>query len=193
MEQFPVAENCLQIGGISLLELATQIGENPFYAYDRSVIDAQIEKLRNALPSDIHLHYAMKANPMPEVVNYLAEHTDGLDVASGGELKVALATGIDPKLVSFAGPGKSEPELILAIQSGVTINMESENEMARVAALAIELDITPRVAIRVNPDFELKASGMKMAGGPKPFGVDAERVPDMLAELASLPSSFTPS
>ncbi|MBE9538916.1 MAG: pyridoxal-dependent decarboxylase, exosortase A system-associated, partial [Proteobacteria bacterium] len=84
----------------------------------------------------------------------------------------------------------SQAELTLAIASGVTINMESEGEMARIAALAKKLDVTPRVAIRVNPDFELKSSGMKMAGGPKPFGVDAERVPDMLADLASLPLEF---
>jgi len=127
---------------------------------------------------------------MPEVVNYLAQHTDGLDVASGGELKVALASGIDPTLISMAGPGKSDSELLLAIENQVTINMESEGEMARIATLAERAGHTPRVAIRVNPDFELKASGMKMAGGPKPFGVDAERVPDMLSELATLPLDF---
>ena len=190
MDQFAVVDKVLQIGGIPLTELAAQMGEAPFYAYDRNVIDTQLDKLRQALPTGIHLHYAMKANPMPEVVNYLAQRTDGLDVASGGELKVALATGINPKLVSFAGPGKSEAELLLAIQSGVTINMESEGEMARIAACAELLKTTPRVAIRVNPDFELKASGMKMAGGPKPFGVDAERVPAMLEQLATMPLDF---
>jgi len=190
MDQFAVVDNCLQIGGRPLTELAAQMGDNPFYAYDRHVIDAQLGKLRGAMPKGLHIHYAMKANPMPELVNYLAQHSDGLDVASGGELQVALASGIEPGLISFAGPGKSEAELILAIQNGVTINMESEGEMARIAALAERLEITPRVAIRVNPDFELKASGMKMAGGPKPFGVDAERVPDMLANLAALPLHF---
>jgi diaminopimelate decarboxylase len=190
MNQFAVIDNCLQIGGMSLAALADKMGETPFYAYDGSVIDAQVAKLRKALPADIHLHYAMKANPMPEVVKYLAQRTDGLDVASGGELQVALASGTSPESISFAGPGKSEAELTLAINSGVTINMESEGEMARIASLAEKLDITPKVAIRVNPDFELKASGMKMAGGAKPFGVDAERVPQMLADLASLPLEF---
>ena len=190
MNQFAVIDNCLQIGGKPLHELAAKMGESPFYAYDGSVIDTQIAKLRKALPGGIHLHYAMKANPMPEVVNYLAQRTDGLDVASGGELEIALASGMSSKLISFAGPGKSEAELTLAISSGVTINMESEGEMARIVALAEKHDITPVVAIRVNPDFELKASGMKMAGGPKPFGVDAERVPQMLADMASLPLEF---
>jgi len=190
MDQFAVVDNCLQVGDMPLTELAAQMGDTPFYAYDHRVIDAQLGKLRGAMPEGLHIHYAMKANPMPGVVNYLAQRTDGLDVASGGELQVALASGIKPGCISFAGPGKSEDELILAIQNGVTINMESEGEMARIAALAGRLEITPQVAIRVNPDFELKASGMKMAGGPKPFGVDAERVPDMLASLASLPLQF---
>jgi diaminopimelate decarboxylase len=132
----------------------------------------------------------MKANPMPEVVKHLAGLTDGLDVASAGELAVALATGTDPRDISFAGPGKSNADLEAAVASGVIINMESEGEMARIAALAAATNTRPRVAIRVNPDFELKTSGMKMAGGPKPFGVDAERVPDMLADLASLPLDF---
>lgn len=190
MDQFPVKDNCLVVGGIPLPELAEKNGDNPFYAYDSAVIDYQLKKLRESLPEAIHLHYAIKANPMPEVVNYLAQHSDGLDVASGGELKIALASGINPALISMAGPGKSESELRLAIEHGVTINMESEGEMARIAKLAGELKITPKVAIRVNPDFELKASGMKMAGGPKPFGVDAERVPEMLAQLAKLPLDF---
>jgi len=190
MNQFAVVDNCLQVGGMPLSELAVRMGDTPFYAYDSNIIDAQLTKLRGAMPSGLHLHYAMKANPMPEVVNYLAHRTDGLDVASGGELQVALASGIKPGLISFAGPGKSEAELQLAIENGVTINMESEGEMARIALLAERLELIPRVAIRVNPDFELKASGMKMAGGPKPFGVDAERVPAMLTSLASLPLHF---
>ncbi len=190
MNQFNVDANCLQIGGMSLTDLARQMGDNAFYAYDKTVIKHQLDFLRSAFPKGIHLHYAMKANPMPEVVKFLAQLSDGLDVASGGELQVALASGIDPKLISMAGPGKSNSELTLAIEHGVTINMESEGEMARIALLAKSLGLRPRVAIRVNPDFELKASGMKMAGGPKPFGVDAERVPEMLAQLATLPLDF---
>ncbi|MFT5710416.1 MAG: diaminopimelate decarboxylase [Halioglobus sp.] len=191
MSQFSSTDNCLQIGGVALTTLAADMGDRAFYAYDRNVILKQLDKLRQELPADIRYHYAMKANPMPEVVNFLAQHCDGLDVASGGELEVALASGIDPRLISMAGPGKSESELALAIKHGITINMESEGEMARIAVLAETLKMRPRVAIRVNPDFELKASGMKMAGGPKPFGVDAERVPEMLLALAQLPLEFT--
>ena len=190
MDQFQVKQNCLQIGGDPLTRVAEQVGSTPFYAYDSAVMTTQVQKLRAALPPGIHLHYAMKANPMPAVVKHLAGLTDGLDVASAGELAVALATGTNPRDISFAGPGKSSEDLKAAVESGVIINMESEGEMARIAELANASGNRPRVAIRVNPDFELKTSGMKMGGGPKPFGVDAERVPAMLAELASLPLEF---
>jgi diaminopimelate decarboxylase len=190
MEQFPVVDNCLHISGRPLDSVISEVGRTPFYAYDSSVMTTQVQKLRSALPPGVHLHYAMKANPMPAVVQHLSEITDGLDVASAGELEVALATGTDPLHISFAGPGKSDADLAAAVAAGVIINMESEGEMARIAALSEAHGKIPRVAIRVNPDFELKTSGMKMGGGAKPFGVDAERVPAMLAELGTLPLDF---
>lgn len=190
MSQFNVVDNCLQVGRRSLTDIAREVGRTPFYAYDRAVITAQVDRLRAALPPGIHLHYAIKANPMPEVVSHLAGITDGLDVASAAELRVALQTGIDPSCISFAGPGKSGEDLRLAVASGVIINMESPAEMHRIAALADESGARPRVAIRVNPDFELKSAGMKMGSGPKPFGVDAECVPAMLQTLGSLPLEF---
>lgn len=190
MPQFPVVDNCLQIGGRTVTEIAAEVGSTPFYAYDGAVMAAQVDKLRRELPEGLHLHYAMKANPMPEVVNHLAALTDGLDVASAGELRVALATGTKPRMISFAGPGKSDEDLQLAVDAGVIINMESEGEMARIAAIAESTGRKPPVAIRVNPDFELKAAGMKMGSGAKPFGVDAERVPAMLKTLGELPLDF---
>ena len=190
MDQFAIVDNCLQIGGIPITELAKKIGQTPFYAYDQKLMSDRVSTLRSVLPEGIHLHYAMKSNPMPEVVQHLASLTDGIDVASGGELKVALATGTEPKNISFAGPGKSNAELKDAIEAGIIINMESEGEMERLTNIAHDLGIQPNVAIRVNPDFELKTSGMKMAGGPKPFGVDAERVPQMLKKVGDLDLNF---
>lgn len=190
MRQFAVVDNCLLIGGQPLTELARAVGKTPFYAYDRSVINDQVAALRDALPPAVHLHYAIKANPMPEVVRHLAALTDGLDVASAGELQVALDTGIAPANISFAGPGKSKADLSAALAGGVIINIESPGEMQRIAALAEASGIRPQVAIRVNPDFELKAAGMKMGSGPKPFGIDAEQVPAVLQAMASLPLDF---
>ena len=190
MDQFGIVDNCVQIGGQSLADIVRKIGSTPFYAYDHSVMFTQVEQLRAALPTGIHLHYAVKANPMPEVVEYLAGITDGLDVASAGELNLALKSGGKASSISFAGPGKSDVDLQAAISSGVIINMESHGEMLRIAAMAEASSVRPRVAIRVNPDFELKSAGMKMSSGPTPFGVDAECVPDMLETLATLPLEF---
>jgi diaminopimelate decarboxylase len=123
----------------------------------------------------------MKANPMPAVVGYMAGLVDGIDVASAGELKVALDAGTDPREISFAGPGKREAELRQAVAAGILINIESFREVELLGAISKELSLPARVAVRVNPDFELKGSGMKMGGGPKQFGVDAEQVPELLA------------
>lgn len=190
MRQFKIVDNCLHIGGQPLTEVARAVGKSPFYAYDRAVIDARVASLRALLPPALHLHYAVKANPMPAVVQHFAALVDGLDVASAGELRLALATGMDATRISFAGPGKSDEDLRAAVDSGVIINMESAGEMARIAALAAASGVRPRVAIRVNPDFELKSAGMKMGAGAKPFGVDAEQVPAMLETLATLPLEF---
>jgi diaminopimelate decarboxylase len=190
MTQFDVIDDCLQVGGMPLTRLAERVGSTPFYAYDRARLTERVALLRQHLPSEIHLHYAMKANPMPAVVQHMATLVDGIDIASGGEQRVALDTTMDPGLVSFAGPGKSDKDLSCAIAAGVVLNMESAAEMERIAVIGKRLGITPKVAVRVNPDFELKSSGMKMGGGPKQFGVDAEKVPAMLARLGELELAF---
>lgn len=181
--QFPVQNDCLHIGGVALTRLVQRVGTTPFYAYDRQKITERVALLRQHLPPEILLHYAMKANPMPAVVQHLAGLVDGMDVASVGEMKIALDTILSPGSVSFAGPGKKVNELSSAIAAGVVLNVESVQELELIAQTGENLGVTPKVAIRVNPDFELKSSGMKMGGGPKPFGIDAERVPDMLMRL----------
>ncbi|MCC6915769.1 pyridoxal-dependent decarboxylase, exosortase A system-associated [Nitrosomonas sp.] len=188
--QFPIHDNCLVIGGISLARLAQRIGSTPFYAYDRQLISARVQSLRQHLPANIHLHYAMKANPMPAVVQHLAGLVDGIDVASTGEMKVALDAGVAPEAISFAGPGKSRQELACAIAAGIILNVESEYELETIAQLAKETGFQASVAVRVNPDFELKSSGMKMGGGSKQFGIDAERVPAVLQRIAQLKLDF---
>ena len=183
IDNFEVKGNTLCVGGVPVPDLAERVGQTPFYAYDRQLMTERVQALRAALPAGISIHYAIKANPMPAVVGHMARHVDGLDVASGGELRVALDTGAPPATISFAGPGKSPAELRAALAAGVTINLESETELSRVVAIAETTGHTPQVAVRVNPDFELKASGMRMSGGAKPFGVDAERVPELLHRI----------
>jgi diaminopimelate decarboxylase len=190
ISQFPVVDDCLVVGGVPLPELARRLGRTPFYAYDRRLISERVELLRTHLPRQVHIHYAMKANPMGEVVAHLAGLVDGLDVASAGELRIALEAGARPDTISFAGPGKTDADLEAALAAGIVINLESEGEMERLAAIASRRRARARVNVRVNPDFELKSSGMKMGGGPKPFGVDAERVPAMLRRIGELALDF---
>ena len=183
MSQFGVEKGELALGGERLSLLAARVGQTPFYAYDRSLLRSGVERLRKALPSAIKLHYAMKANPMPAVVGFMAGLVDGIDVASAGELKVALDAGADPKEISFAGPGKREVELRQAVASRVLVNVESAREVVLLDAISNELGLPARVAVRVNPDFELKGSGMKMGGGPKQFGIDVEQMPELLRDI----------
>jgi diaminopimelate decarboxylase len=190
MLQFPVQDDCLQVGGIPLIRLAQRIGRTPFYAYDRRLISERVAWLRHCLPEGIHIHYAMKANPMPALVQHMAHLVDGIDVASVGEMKVALDTPMAPENISFAGPGKRDDELRCAIAAGIVINLESEQEMERVAGLAERQHNRPKVAVRVNPGFELKSSGMKMGGGAKQFGIDAEHVPAVLGRIGELGLDF---
>lgn len=187
---FAARDRELLIGGRTVSEVAAQIGRTPFYAYDAEVMSRKVAELRAVLPAQVHLHYAMKANPMPAVVRHFCGLVDGIDVASAGEMDVALAAGMSADHISFAGPGKTPAELERAVAAKIVINMESELEMRRIADIATRTGSRPRVAIRVNPDFELKTAGMKMSGGPKQFGVDAERVPEMLQELSRLPLQF---
>ncbi|WP_020655382.1 pyridoxal-dependent decarboxylase, exosortase A system-associated [Massilia niastensis] len=183
---FAVVDNCLQVGGISLTRLAQRVGRTPFYAYDRAQVTERVRQLRAHLPSGVELHYSIKANPMPALVQHLAGQVDGLDVASGGELKVALDTGVDPARISFAGPGKSDAELRQAVAAGVCVHAESEREIRAIARIGAELGIAPLLVLRINPDFELKGSGMRMGGGAKQFGIDAEEAPRLLKLAGAL-------
>lgn len=190
MPQFPVVDGELTVGGIPLTRLAARIGRTPFYAYDRAVIAARMSELRSALPPSVRLHYAVKANPMPALVCALAQQVDGLDVASAGELKLALDAGMASADISFAGPGKTAAELEQAVASGVLVNLESAREIDLLAEASNRCGQAARVALRLNPDYELKSSGMKMGGGAKPFGVDAEQAPAMLRRIGEAGLAF---
>ena len=181
---FATQSGYLCVGGIPVNVLAERVGETPFFAYDRGLLTARVVKLRKVLPQEIDLGYAIKANPMSAVVHHLSGLVDHFDVASALELRAALNTTMPPSHVSFAGPGKAPAELSQAVAGGVTIEIESGTEARRLIETGERLGIRPQVAIRVNPDFEIKDSGMRMGGGPQQFGVDAEQVPALLKELA---------
>ena len=172
---FEGEEGMLLIGGCGAASLVDEAGDTPLFVYDMGIVERQVRDLREAMPSQLSIHYAVKANPYPALLERMARLVDGFDVASGGEMARALEAGMDAAHVSFAGPGKRDDELAAAIDAGVTLNLESEGEARRALAIAEKRGRTPRLAVRVNPDFDLKGSGMRMGGGAKPFGVDADR------------------
>ncbi|NMM75447.1 pyridoxal-dependent decarboxylase, exosortase A system-associated [Acidovorax sp. SRB_24] len=185
MDRFDTSLDELRVGGLPLSLLAERVGQTPFYAYDRSLIAARAAAVRRLLPQGVGLHYAIKANPMPALVGFMRSLVDGMDVASSGELKLALDAGADARTIGFAGPGKRNGELRQAVASGVLLHVESVRELQVLADTAQALGRPARVALRVNPDFELRGAGMRMGGGAKPFGMDAEQVPAVLRGLVN--------
>lgn len=178
--EFAAQTGDLMIAGRVAREWVAEHG-SPLFVYDPAIVATRVAAFRAAFPN-VDLHYAIKANPHPAMIAAIAPMVDGLDVASAGEL--AKATVVKPAAsISFAGPGKRDGELEAAISAGATLNIESEGEAARALAIGERLGVAPRLAVRVNPDIELKGSGMKMGGRPSPFGIDAERVAPLVRAL----------
>lgn len=187
---FAALDGELAIAGRKASALVAEAGSTPLFVYSAGLIRGRVAQLRAALPPRIALHYAVKANPYGPILETMAGLVDGFDIASGGELAMVRAAGIDPARVSFAGPGKRDAELEAAIAAGVTLNLESEGEAERALAIANRLGRIPRLAIRVNPDFDLKGSGMKMGGGAKPFGIDSDRVAPLARRIIDAGAEF---
>lgn len=187
---FESEESMLLIGGRGAAALADEAGETPLFAYDAGLLRTKVAGLRAALPPQVAIHYAMKANPFPPLLALMAGLVDGFDIASAGELELALGAGVAGGRISFAGPGKTDDELDAALQACVTINLESKGEALRALELGHRRGVRPRLAIRVNPDFELKGSGMRMGGGARPFGVDAEHAGALARDIIAAGAEF---
>ena len=180
---YPAVDGELSIADRKASELVAQSGGTPLFVYSAELIRRRVASLREVMPARLRIHYAVKANPYTPLLELMRDIVDGFDIASVGELEMALAAGQEPRLTSFAGPGKRDVELEMAIRHGVTLNLESEGEARRALAIGERLGLAPRLAIRVNPDFELRGSGMKMGGGAKPFGIDQQRVPALARQV----------
>lgn len=173
----------LAVQGIPASELVERAGDTPCFVYSSDMLRARVASLRAAMPQRLAIHYAMKANPFAPVLQLMASLVDGIDIASAGELTLATAAGMDPGKISFAGPGKRDRDLEAAIAVGVTLNIESEGEADRALSIGERIGVQPRLAVRVNPDFDLRGSGMRMGGGAKPFGIDQDRVPALVRHI----------
>ena len=175
----------LVIGGVTLSSLAEQHG-TPLYIYDKDIIRKRFQTLHNTLPDNLKIYFAVKANPNLEIIRLMGKLYDGFDVASVGEAERVIQAGITSDRISFAGPGKTIPELRYAIENQIGgLSIESEREFEHIKSICRQLGRSVDVFVRVNPEFDLSQSGMKMGGGPKQFGVDSEHVPELLKAIAN--------
>jgi diaminopimelate decarboxylase len=183
MKRFDVRGGELLVGGRTVTDLVKEHG-SPLYVYDRAVLAWRRDLMRKHMPQGLEITYAVKANPMVDLLREIGPLYDGIDLASRGEMESALKAGIDAGKMSFAGPGKTLRELEFAIEKGIgTLSIEGERELEHIEAICARTGATARILIRVNPAFELSRSGLKMGGGPKQFGIDSERVPALIASF----------
>src|SRR6184192_2548987 len=138
------------------------------YVYDMAALQERAAEVKAALPPSATLLYAMKANGHPAVVQTLAAATDGVEVASGGELALAVAAGA--RRIAFSGPAKTPAELVAAVAARATVNAESVLEVRRLARAAAGRPV--RVALRVNRPGAAPTGSHHMAGTATPFGID---------------------
>lgn len=151
--------------------------ELPAYLYDLAALDAHAAAVRAALPRQVELYYAAKANPEPEILTALGPYVDGYEVSSGGEL-AHVAKAVTGRPLAFGGPGKTPDEITAALELGVErFHVESAYELRMLAALAARVVPHTRVGVLLRFNLDLNAdslagSSLAMGGRPTPFGID---------------------
>lgn len=170
----------LLIGDLTASSLAARHG-TPFFVYDRDIVHRKYSALRAALPEPFSISYSMKANPNPAFLKFFLDRGCGVEVASAGELVQAMKAGCLTESILFAGPGKTEAELELAISERIgEIHAESEIEIERISVISKRLGVCTPVALRVNPNEDGQGGAMLMGGKSAPFGVDEEALEPLL-------------
>ncbi len=170
----------LVVGGVPVDRIVAEYG-TPLFVYDRALMEDRVDVLRAVLPPDFRIYYSIKANPSQAILRVFLERGCGLEVASSGELFLAVSAGCIPERIVFAGPGKTTAELRDAARIGVgELHVESFDEIRALGAIADELSLDVRVAIRVNPEGEVQGGAMRMGGKPSPFGIGEEDLDEAL-------------
>lgn len=163
------------LGRISADEIAERYG-TPFYVYDFDLIEGRVDALRSALPPVAEVAYAIKANPALAVVAHLGRLGLGADVASGGELQLAVRAGITPDRIVMTGPGKRDEELRQAVALGIrAVTVESPAELARLEVIAAQAGRIQPVMLRAATSGETGLERVRLVGdaGAGKFGMDA--------------------
>src|SRR5215218_8013378 len=162
------AEGEFAPAGVPISRIAQAYG-SPFYLYYGEMISDQVRRVREALGTEVA--YSLKANPNLGVCQLIArEGQTGGEVASSGELVVARAAGFEPEDIVFAGPAKTVEEGIFAV------NVESLNEIERLAGIAQDAGRRIGVGLRINPTAQLMGSQMRMGGTVGQFGIDQDEL-----------------
>ncbi|TAL03413.1 MAG: diaminopimelate decarboxylase [Rhodospirillaceae bacterium] len=189
MHHFTYRNGVLHAEDVSIDRIAAEVG-TPFYCYSDATLTRHYQVFTDALAGlDATVCFAVKANSNLAVVRTLVGLGAGCDVVSGGELRLALKAGADPRKIVFSGVGKTADELKLALAMGVgQINVESEPELDQLSAIANAAGKTVRVALRVNPDVDA-GSHDKISTGRKEdkFGIEWTLAPQLYRKARTLP------
>lgn len=188
MDHFLYQDGELHAEDVPLREIAQAVG-TPFYCYSTATFERHFKLFDEALEGTEHLVcYAMKAASNQAILKTLAALGAGMDVVSGGEYARAIAAGVPGERIVFSGVGKTRDEMRAALTGGIRqFNVESEPEMERLNAVALELGVKAPITIRVNPDVDAKTHA-KIATGKSEnkFGIPISRARAVYAHAASL-------
>lgn len=170
----------------SLLKKQAEQYGTPLYVFDGDGIINNYYGMTQQLPENTEIFYSVKANPSLGICQLLQNCGSGIEVASAGELRLALEAGFEPRKIIFSGPGKNEEELKNAIDLGIAaIVAESMSELEQIEQLASEVQCKVKVGIRLNPSYELPDAKIKMAGSGKQFGIDEDDLDGIMSFLKS--------
>lgn len=155
--------------------------ETPFYFYDLGLLKSTLEQVCETAGS-IHVHYAIKANNDPRILQMIAEAGFGADCVSGGEIEAALQAGFPADKIVFAGVGKTDREIRLALYAGIgCFNVESIPELEVISQLAVETKMVAPVALRVNPNIDAHTHEYITTGlEENKFGINLQQLPEAL-------------
>jgi diaminopimelate decarboxylase len=171
------------------LHRITQKYGTPLYVYDGDKILSQFQKLKSIIPEGFEIFYSMKANPLLGICQLFKDLNSSIEVASSGELYTALAAGFSPDKIIFTSPGKSYDELEYAVNEKIySINVESIAEAQIINQIAAKKNQQVNISIRINPDFDVPGSSIKMAGVPTQFGIDEINLSEVFDSLLLLPN-----
>ncbi len=186
-QYFDCPDGELLVGAVPIGRIANEFG-TPLFVYDAAALRRKWGWLRAALPANFEVSYSVKANPAKRVLEFFLSLGCGLEIASKGELLRALTAGCPPSKIIFAGPGKTEAELEIALAHQIAeLHVESVLEIQRIAQICGRLGQRARIALRVNPCGQSQGGAMRMGGKPAPFGIDEERLDEVVDQILAAP------